>query len=68
MLTLNEGQQNKIWQFISQNFPEISKEEDERKIKFLKSDENVFFFSAQKVLDPLLSYMYFFIPKFLLKD
>ena len=35
---------------------------------FLKSAKNVFF-SAQNVLDPLLSlYMYFFIPKVLLKD
>ena len=35
---------------------------------FLKVPKNAFF-SAQNVLDPLLSlYMYFFIPKVLLKD
>ena len=36
--------------------------------RFLKSTKNIFF-SAQNVLDPLLSlYMYQFIPKVLLKD
>ena len=38
-------------------------------IKFFKKGQKMPFFSAQQILDPLLSlYMYFFIPKVLLKD
>ena len=50
------------------NHSQHTTEEDERKKSFLKRAKNVFF-SARNVLNPLLSlYMYFFIPKVLLKD
>ena len=56
---------------MGQKSPKIwrpNTEKDGQKSGFLKSTKNVFF-SAQNVLDPLLSlYMYFFIPKVLLKD